>query len=260
MVPRAHVVLRDRPLLDVADLSLRFFVSRGRPFAALTGIVVVPGFVASVAIAHALGPVWGWIAALVLGALAQTPFVILASKLVFETEPRLRDVLSASLRAAPSVIGLRVVQAVALGVAYTMIFLPGLWASAVFVFSPEILLLERGGLRATLRRAQAVSSVAFTDALFADLLLGAMLLAATLGGEWVGRAVAGDVLQFRLGPGLYEEGISVFALLGLWATLPLRTTTRFFAYLNVRTRSEGWDIQTRFAAIAARAEASRSAP
>ena len=32
-----------------------------------------------------------------------------------------------------------------------------------------------------------------------------------------------------------------------------RATARFFLYLNVRTRAEGWDIQTRFAALAARA-------
>ena len=32
----------------------------------------------------------------------------------------------------------------------------------------------------------------------------------------------------------------------------MRATTRFFVYLDVRTRAEGWDIQTRFAALARR--------
>jgi hypothetical protein len=44
-------------------------------------------------------------------------------------------------------------------------------------------------------------------------------------------------------------------MLGLFAQVPYLATARFFLYLNVRTRAEGWDIQTRFAAIAARAAA-----
>jgi hypothetical protein len=35
--------------------------------------------------------------------------------------------------------------------------------------------------------------------------------------------------------------------------IPYVATARFLAYLDLRTRSEGWDIQTRFAAIALRA-------
>ena len=252
-VPKAHVVLRDRPVLDVLDLALRFVVTRGKPFALVSLVVVVPGWLASAAIAREMGAAWGWLAALALASIAQTPVTLLASRLVFEEETSVRDVLGASARLLPLVLVRRVVQAAALTIAYSMLLLPGIWASAVFVFGPEILILERGGLRATLSRAQRMSSVAFTDAIFADIVLGILLVASILLGEWVGRAIAGDVLQFRLPPGLFDQGISDFALLGMWLTLPYRTTARLFVYLNVRTRTEGWDIQTRFAAIAARA-------
>ena len=43
------------------------------------------------------------------------------------------------------------------------------------------------------------------------------------------------------------------ALFSAWLAMPTLTVARFFVYLNLRTRREGWDIQTRFAALAARA-------
>ena len=36
------------------------------------------------------------------------------------------------------------------------------------------------------------------------------------------------------------------AIAGLFASLPLVATLRFLAYIDIRTRREGWDIQVRF--------------
>ena len=38
-------------------------------------------------------------------------------------------------------------------------------------------------------------------------------------------------------------------LLGLHLSIPLVATTRFLAYIDNRTRRDGWDIQVRFLAI-----------
>ena len=43
------------------------------------------------------------------------------------------------------------------------------------------------------------------------------------------------------------------------AFVPYAATVKFLLYLNVRTRAEGWDVQTRFAALARRAEADAEA-
>ena len=51
---------------------------------------------------------------------------------------------------------------------------------------------------------------------------------------------------------MWSDGWSVLSLLGFWLFVPYVVTARFFVYLDVRTRSEGWDIQTRFLALAAR--------
>ena len=53
----------------------------------------------------------------------------------------------------------------------------------------------------------------------------------------------------RLRPGEDEIGGPI-ALLAMWLAVPILTTGRFFVYLNLRTRREGWDIQVRFNAIA----------
>ena len=79
-----------------------------------------------------------------------------------------------------------------------------------------------------------------------------LVVATALLADVAGREVLDSVLEVKPPPSMFEEGGSVLALLGFWSVLPIRATARFFVYLDVRTRSEGWDIQTRFAALAAR--------
>jgi hypothetical protein len=83
------------------------------------------------------------------------------------------------------------------------------------------------------------------------LPIGAALVA-----DVAGREVLGEVLEIQSPPSVFKAGGSLLALLGAWASLPLLVTARFFVYLDIRTRTEGWDVQTRFAAIAARAQPS----
>ena len=73
-------------------------------------------------------------------------------------------------------------------------------------------------------------------------------------GDVVGRAIVADLLAFDPPAAAWESGMgSAFAAAGFWAFLPYAATARLFFYLNVRTRAEGWDVQTRFSAIAGRA-------
>jgi hypothetical protein len=70
-----------------------------------------------------------------------------------------------------------------------------------------------------------------------------------------GRELLQEMLEVRSPASMFTDGGSALALLGWWASLPILATARFFVYLDIRTRTEGWDIQTRFAAIATRAAA-----
>jgi hypothetical protein len=85
------------------------------------------------------------------------------------------------------------------------------------------------------------------------LLLGP--ICAAMLADVAGREMLQGLLEVRPPPSMFHEGISWLALVGWWGSVPWLATARFFVYLDTRTRTEGWDIQTRFAAIAARASA-----
>lgn len=278
---RARIVLRERSTLDVLDLALRFVVAHKGAYAKVTGVAVVPALLVSWGLASRAGWAWGWIAAIPLALLAQTPFTVLASRLVFEPDVRLRDVIGASLRSLPRLFVLRILQLLLLGaglftfvaarssgevavvvlvsiLAFALI-LPGLAIDVALLFVSEAAILERATLGATISRSRRLLRGHSGQAIAAALALFLLHVAATLLGDDVGRFVVGSLFQFGEPAALWTAGGSPLALAGFWLFLPYAATARFFVYLDLRTRSEGWDIQTRFAAIALRAQEKRAA-
>src|SRR5262245_45491985 len=111
---RARVALRERPLLDVFDLALRFCAAHWADYARVSCAVVVPGVLLSWAAARAGGWWLGWGATLVMTSFAGAPFVALASRLVFAEQVRVREALAVALRAVPRMVAVRLVQLLAL--------------------------------------------------------------------------------------------------------------------------------------------------
>ena len=70
-----------------------------------------------------------------------------------------------------------------------------------------------------------------------------------------GRSLLEGLLQSAAPSSGLGSGGSLLAAIGFWVFVPYAATVKFLLYLNVRTRTEGWDVQTRFAALARRAEA-----
>ena len=78
--------------------------------------------------------------------------------------------------------------------------------------------------------------------------------------ELIGQGVVDDLLQLGVPFGkLFWEGGSPYALAGFFLSVPYVATARFLCYVDTRTRADGWDIQVRFLAIAARDEERRAA-
>jgi hypothetical protein len=254
---RARVAFRERPLLDVLDLAVRFCATNAGAYGRVSLVTVVPGFAASWAAGALAGPFLAWPVALALASLADAPFVSLASRLVFADEARLRDVLS--LRPVPRLIVVRFVQFLALLASSSLLMLPWLWLGGVLLFLPEVSILEGTRLGASFTRAGAVASGRLGIAVAAMLLLSALVVGATLIADVAGRELLENVLQFGPPASLFREGWSALALAGFWSMVPFRATIRFLVYLDIRTRVEGWDIQTRFTALAARDESERAA-
>jgi hypothetical protein len=257
---RARVVLRDRSVSDVLDLALRFTSVHGLSYAKVALGSVVPLATASLLAGRTLGWATSWAVALPLAMIAEVPFTVLASRLVFEDRVRARDVLGSALRDSPRVIFARAL-ALTLAVLGTLaLVLPAIWLAIIFLFLGEVILLERATIGQAFGRSQRIASSATSDVLIGVLVLGLIPIASILIADIGGRSILGELLQFRPPRPVWTEGGSALATLGLFAQVPYLATSRFFLYLNVRTRAEGWDIQTRFAAIAARAtEDSRNA-
>jgi hypothetical protein len=247
-----RVVIRERPLADVFDLAIRFVFANGRPFALLALVVVAPAIAAAIAIdarSHGLA----WLFALCAAPLVAIPFTVLASRLVFEPAVAPSAVALASLRALPRVAVARGLHMLGAAIGTTTFMLPGGWIYAQFCFVGEVVIVERAGPFAAFSRASRVIAGRFGTAMATSLLLVGLHLGAVILADVAGRSAATELLQMSPPASLFREGGSVLALLGYFGVLPLLAVARFFVYLDLRTRLEGWDVQTRFAAIAQRA-------
>ncbi|MCL2723122.1 MAG: hypothetical protein FWD69_01670 [Polyangiaceae bacterium] len=251
---RSRVTFRDRPLVDVLDLALRFVVVQGSAYTKVALVVLVPALAVTLVVARHDGWPWAWVSALVLGLFAEVPFTILASRLVFQDEVRVKDVVVASFRALPRVLAMRFLWALTIVASAFMLLMPALWVGASLVFASEVLLLEHAGVVSSLLRSLRISTSSLGATIAGALLLAVFTALAVPLADISGRTIIDDLLQFRPPASAFDEGGSVLAMLGWFGALPYLTTARFFLYLNVRTRDEGWDIQTRFATIAARAD------
>jgi hypothetical protein len=250
---RARVVLRQRSVLDVLDLSLKFVVAHAASYGRVTAVAVVPAALISWGFAESLGWAWGWVVTISLALLVQAPFTVLASRLVFEERVRLRDVLRASVLALPRVLALRILQVMVVMLGLVVLIVPGLWMGVALMLIVEAAVLEGATVGGAISRSMRLTSAQSAQAVIAALSLLLLHAGATFLGDDVGRTIVSDVLQFREPESLWSAGGSSLALFGFWLFLPYVATARFFVYLDLRTRSEGWDIQTRFAAIALRA-------
>jgi hypothetical protein len=152
----------------------------------------------------------------------------------------------------PRLLAIQMVGLVLVAAGLFFFLFPGLWIGVSLLFVVEVLVLERVGLAAVISRSFRITK-GQSGHIGAALALLVLHVTATFLGDDVGRFTLGTLLQFHEPPALWNEGGSPLALVGFWLFVPYAATARFFMYLDLRTRSEGWDIQTRFAAIVLRA-------
>ncbi len=254
-VLEARIVLRDRTVVDVVDLALRFIARHAVAYAKVAAIVLPPSYLLTWLIAlYADSWGWAWVWSLVLAPFAASPFTALASRLMFEPQAEVGEVVGAAAASLPRSIAVRLLQAIGVGLGSLALVLPATWFIALFLFTNEVVVLERASVAGALARMQRLMMGGSGDAILAVLLLLALHIMAIVLGDLVGRSILEDVLQVSAPPSLLAAKGSALGLVGFWAFVPFAATCRFLLYVNVRTRNEGWDVQTRFAAIAARAE------
>jgi hypothetical protein len=258
-VLEARVALRQRTFLDVLDLAVRFVFAHKAEYGKTALAVLLPSFGFTLAIGEWTGWPWAWTFAVLMGFFAQAPFTALASRLVFAERVRVREAIGAAAQATGRLLGVRFVQALAICGASIFALVPGWLVSGVYLFVLEAALLERANVGTALKRSSRISGTNYGEAVMAALVLILAPVLAVVLVDLVGRTIVESVFESRPPESLWTDGGGWLPLLGFWLVQPILATARFFLYIDVRTRTEGWDIQTRFAAIAARAKADEEA-
>jgi hypothetical protein len=212
-------------------------------------VVLVPAYVVSGAFMQVAGPAWGWALAVLIAITANVPFTTLASRLMFAENLSLPAILVSSLRALPVYVATDIAHLLILGLSLLFGGIGLIWTGPATFFLPEAVLLEREGFWHALRRAAALSSAEFAQALLGAVLLGLATLVAPAVSDIAGRALIEALFDVAPPEPLWDSGGGWLSLAGFWLLVPVVTTIRFFIYINVRTRIEAWDVQTRFTAI-----------
>jgi len=256
---QTRVAFRERTLPDVVDLSLRFTVAHARPYLLVAATTILPLAMGTLLLAREATPFLTWSCVFLAVMLAEAPFTILASRLVFADRVPMRVVLGETLRALPKLVLHLALQLAAIAAATSMLIIPGVWFGVAWHFTTEVLLLERASTVNAFTRSSRMISGAFGEAFVALGTRTLIDVAVIVLAELAGRSLLVDFLLVTPPQSLWSGGVGVLSLVGVWLWVPFRATLRFFVYLDLRARREGWDIQTRFAAIAARAEAEKEA-
>jgi hypothetical protein len=252
----AMVVLRPRTLSEVLDLTCRFCLSIAlRLYLKLFACVLLPCFAGCLLLRYMLEWSWlsVWMVAIAWGTVIQGVFTAAAGRLLFAESAGVRQVLGGFRSRLFPYLGSLLMSRLFMAAAFLVAFVPVFFAWTRMLFLYEASLLEGAkAYDALLRSTRFVRG----RGMEAFLVLLSLLLAqgaAIVATEFLGDALLDDVLLLGKPLGaLFTDGGSPMALLGFLLSIPYVATARFLSYIDSRTRNDGWDIQVRFMAIAAK--------
>lgn len=254
---RTTIAVRERRLSELYDLgmlvcrrhagALALLVLAGcGPWIALDGWLLADGD------ADDAGLRW-WLLLLLMSAqlpLATAPIAAYLGQAMFDERPRVATALRDGLRRWPALL--------VAGLYRTLLALLPLLLVLWPAHLVEALVLERSPGRDAWRRANALRSASGGTAMV-HLLVGALLATAALwclAGTW--QALSGILLHadpwgeqdwFALssGPGWPAQ-------IAIWLAAAFAAVVRFLAYIDLRTRHEGWEIGLALSRAARRLE------
>jgi hypothetical protein len=253
-IDRAAVVLRTRTIPEVLDLACRVMASKALGlYLRLSALCLLPLLVVCVGLRYLLDVGWWfpWLTAVTLASVLQGVFTVAAGRLLFAERVGLREVMGAYGSRFGAYLGALFLSRMLLVVSLFLL-------ATRCIFVHEAALLEMASPSAALRRSSRFVLGEGANAFPILVLLFLSQLAIVLTAELMGQALVEDVLQLGRPLGhLFTQGGSAYALAGYLVSLPYVATARFLLYIDRRTRSDGWDIQVRFMAIAARQREAR---
>lgn len=266
---KTRIVIRERSFPDILDLSLRVIREHFLPLLATTLIGAVPMILLNnwllseslqeenLEIFWSWDGAWGFFFGNLFWVVWELPLATSLTTLylgqaLFVDKPSAGRVAKDFLASLPQLI---LFQVVLRGI-LTLLLVTWLVLFMVWPYLNEILLLERNPWRkkrepgtSTLGRAAAMHGGNYSELLarwLCSLLIGLAMIAAIWGSMWYLRAWLTYRVEFDRA--LY----AVYLQAAIWTVLGYLTVVRFLSYLDLRIRTEGWEIE-----LAMRAEALR---
>jgi len=249
----ARVILRTRDVGELFDLGGRaVFALGGRLYLYLFVCTSLPLAICLYLLHTQAGvePAAVWLYAIMALWVNQGIYTIAASRLLFSEKVGVGEVLGQFLRRLPSYL-------VALMIAWAVLFVSGMlvvvfvWGLVWTLYIHEASLLEMQGPFAAFRRARVLARHNFPALFGVSCLTVLVACFAIMSAEMLGHGLVEFVLQLGHPFGeLQEDGISLYAMIGVFTMAPFWATVRFLSYIDGRTRQDGWDIQLRFAHLA----------
>jgi hypothetical protein len=238
---------------DVLDLAGPFCMVNRRLMVPLALLVTAIGGLISAACRLKLGWSWTsvWLAVAGYLLLTNGVYTQAAGELLFRRadEIRVLHVLGRFARRLFPYLLARVVHLLVLG-ACAAVFVPlPIFASRLF-FVSEAVLLESGSPLGSLARSSRL--VLFRSMSCLGLALASLCapFLFALAADLIGNTVVEMVFQMgRPFGSLFSGGGSAYAVAGALLSAPFVASASFLAYIDMRTRKEGWDIQLRFMAL-----------
>jgi hypothetical protein len=243
----ARVVVRERSLAEIIDLAARFSLVLGAGlYARLGACLLLPSYALCWWLLYSDAPpaVVG-VVGIALYSLLQLPFTVAAGRLMFNAQVSLAEVLRASLRLLVRASLARCLALLWLAGGTSLVITAPLVVART-LYMGEVVVLEGAGALAAYRRATRLTYRRVSQS-FAIWLSIALVSAAFIAvAQIFTSALAAEGLAVDGLPSVWQ-GLSLQAgLAGLFASVPLVASLRFLAYIDNRTRREGWDIQVRF--------------
>ncbi len=256
----ARLALRPRAMSDVIDLAGPFCVTNRRLFLPLALWVSLPGgILAYLCRVQGEWSWWAvWFAITAYLVLAGGAYTVAAGELLFRApaQVRMARILGRFARRFPELFVARVVQLVILGF-FGLLTVPLPIFAARLFFTPEAVLLESGSPLESLGRSSRLVLYRSVPCFGLALACLAAPFVFAIAADLLGNSVVDLVLQMgRPFGSLWSDGGSAYAVAGALLSSPFVAAASFLAYIDLRTRKEGWDIQLRFMALA-EAEPSR---
>ena len=248
------IALRRRTPLETCDLALAFVRRAFRPYFTLWVYSLgLPGLALYAWHRYAaLSWVTTWFLLAAWVVVVQGLFTLLGAELLFASEASNKRIVRRFFASFFAFLFVMIASRIAfVFLAMTVFLIPRGFAASTLV--PEVVLLE--GLRgdAALRRARRLGTTLARPMLdFGIVTLSGLFTAGVLADQ-----LGSTTFAFVLSLGspfesLFEEGGSLFAMLGVLAGIPVVATARLLSYVDGRAEQDGWDIQLRFQALRAR--------